>query len=425
MANPGQCQIVLLALAVNFPKIKELFLALRLLSGRLLLVVSTLAALSVLVGCGGDDESSVPAHGLPREIVIGAAIGKTGYLAPYDLNIAAVKQLVEETNAHGGIDGHKIRIVEADNHSEAQQAAVAAEKVVEDGADALLFSSEALIAAASAPVAEEHDELNFTLAASEPGFGPPTTGRLSFSASPSLLDEAAARATFLYDRGIRHPFLLRDTSIIYGKIDCSAFEQTWKHLGGEIAGSADFKNEDPSIATQINQLKDSNADALMLCSYPPGGAAAIKQIRAAGIDIPITVSTTFDGTYWMKGLPDTSKIYGTLNSSAYDPADPASAALFKKLEKAGVDTDVSSSLLAAYAAGQLILAAIEETESVDGEVLADALERRSHQTILGPIRYSSDDHYPTRAWPIYTYDDARPHYLTRIRSEFKPEYAGG
>ena len=25
----------------------------------------------------------------------------------------------------------------------------------------------------------------------------------------------------------------------------------------------------------------------MMCSYPPGGAAAIKQIRAAGIDVPI------------------------------------------------------------------------------------------------------------------------------------------
>ncbi|HEV7483063.1 MAG TPA: ABC transporter substrate-binding protein [Solirubrobacterales bacterium] len=383
-------------------------------------------SLTLLAGCGSSgDSTQSSASGLPKEIVIGAAIGKTGYLEPYDSNIAAVKQLVKETNSRGGVDGHKVRIVEADNHSEAQQAVLAAQKVAEDGANAMLFSSEALIAAASAPVAEEHDALNFTLAASEPGFGPPTTGRLSFSASPSLLGEAAARATYLYERGLRHPFLLRDTAIIYGKIDCSAFQQTWEHLGGKIAGEADFKNEDPSIATQVAEIKSSGADSIMLCSYPPGGAAAIKQIRAAGIDVPIAVSTTFDGTYWMKGLPDTSNIYGTLNSSAYDPADAASAALFRKLEKAGVDTDVSSSLLAAYAAGQLILAAIEETESVDGEKLADALERKSHPTILGPIKYTPTDHYPNRAWPIYTYSDSQPHFLTRVKADFMPQYAGG
>ena len=40
--------------------------------------------------------------------MIGAAIAKTGYLAPYDATFAAVEQLVKETNAKGGIDGHKI-----------------------------------------------------------------------------------------------------------------------------------------------------------------------------------------------------------------------------------------------------------------------------------------------------------------------------
>jgi branched-chain amino acid transport system substrate-binding protein len=381
-------------------------------------------ALTLLAACGSTADPS-PSKGLPEEIIIGAAISKTGYLAPYDANIAAVKQLIDETNAAGGIDGHKIRIVEADNHSEPQQAAVAAQKVIEDGAEVLLFSSEALIAAAAAPVAEEHNALNFTLAASEPGFGPPTTGRLSFSASPSLLNEASARASFLYDKGIRHPFLLRDTSIIYGEIDCSAFEQTWENLGGSIAGSADFLNSDQSIANQISKLKSSGADAVMLCSYPPGGAAAIKQIRAAGIDLPIAVSTTFDGTYWMKGLPNVENIYATMNSSAYDPADPASARLYKKLERAGVDTDVSSSLLAAYAAGQLILAAVEETESIDGSTLADELEAKPHRTILGPMTFTPSNHYPTRTWPIYTFSGGQPSFVERVKPQFLPRYPSG
>lgn len=379
--------------------------------------------LALAVGCGGDEGSSESSSaGLPEEIVIGAAIGKTGYLAPYDANIAAVEQLVDETNANGGIDGHKVRIVQADNRSDPQQAVVAAQQVIEKGADVLLFSCEALTAAAAAAVAEENDALNFTMCANEPGFGPPTTSRLSFSASPSLLSEASARASFLYSKGLRHPFLFRDTSLLLGKTDCSAFQQAWEHLGGTIAGSADFQNTDQSVASQVSELKGSDADAVMLCSYPPGGAAAIKQIRAAGIDLPIAASAAFDGTFWLKGIPNTDDIYVTINGSAYDPPDQATAKLFESLESAGVDTDVSGALLASYAAGQLMLEAIGETGSVKGHVLADALEERPHETIIGSIGYSPDDHYPTRTWPVYVYSSGKPRLATEVKPEFIPDY---
>ena len=379
---------------------------------------------ALLTGCGSGSSSDAPAKGLPQEIVIGAAIAKTGYLAPYDANIAAIEQLVKEKNAEGGIDGSKIRVVQADNHSEPQQAPTAARKVIEEGANALLLSCEATTAAAAAPVAEEHDELNFTMCANEPGFGPPTTGHLSFSASPSLLNEASARATFLHDKGIEHPFLLIDTSIILGKEDCGAFRQSWEHLGGTIAGSADFKNEDPSIATQINQVKSSDADAIMLCSYPPGGASAIKQIRAAGIEAPIAASAAFDGTFWLKGIPHLGTLYVTMNGSAYDPANQATARLFARLEKAGVNTDVSGTLLASYAAAQLIFAAIEETHSVDGEALADALEAKPHPTIVGNAAFTAEDHYPNRVWPVYEFVDGKPKFVTEVAPKFVPEPPG-
>ncbi|HUB98357.1 MAG TPA: ABC transporter substrate-binding protein [Solirubrobacterales bacterium] len=359
---------------------------------------------------------------MPKEIVIGAAIAKSGYLVPYDANIAAVEQLVRETNDRGGIDGSKIRVVSVDNHSELQQQLVAVQKVIEDDADVLLFSCEVPIAAAGAPIAEEHNELNFTLCASEPGYGPPYTGRLSFSANRSLISEAAARATFLWQRGIRHPFELRDTSILLGRIDQFGFQETWEHFGGKLAGEADFKNEDLSIASQIAEIKRSGADAINISSYPPGGASAIKQIRAAGIDLPITTPSAFDGTFWLKGVPDTKNVYVTLNGSAYDPADTETAKLFERLKRAGVNTDVSGNLLASYAAGQLILDAIRETRTTDGAKLATALEAKSHRTVMGPLRYTRDNHLPSGPWYIYEYPDRKPKLLEQVNPAYVPEY---
>jgi branched-chain amino acid transport system substrate-binding protein len=381
-------------------------------------------ALLCLAGCGGGSATTAT-KGLPKEIVIGAAIAKTGYLVPYDANIAAVEQLVKETDEEGGIDGHRIRIVTADDHSEPQDGPIAAQKVIEEGADVLLLSCEAPIAAASAKVAEEHDELNFTLCASEPGYGPPYTGRLSFSANRSLISEADSRANFLYDKGIEHPFLLVDTSIQLGKIDQFGFEETWKHLGGgEIAGTASFKNSDDSVATQITQIKESDADAINISSYPPGGASAMRQIRAAGIDLPITAPSAFDGTFWLKGVPDSKGIYATLNGSAYDPTTPESARLFRNLQKAGVNTDVSGNLMASYAAGQLILDAIGETHSVDGGTLADWLEEEPRQTVMGTLSYDEEDHLPQGGWSIYEYATREPHFVTRLTPRYFPPYEG-
>ncbi|HVY78829.1 MAG TPA: ABC transporter substrate-binding protein [Solirubrobacterales bacterium] len=380
---------------------------------------------SLIVGCGGDSNADTASAGLPKTITIGAAIAKSGYLAPYDASIAAVEQLVRETNARGGIDGSKLKLVQVDNRSDPQQAPIAAQKAIEGGADVLLFSGEAFTAAAAAPVAEENDALNFTLAANEPGFGPPTTGRLSFSPYPSLLGEASADATFLHAKGFEHPFLFRDTAIIYGKADCSAFEQAWERLGGgDIAGSADFKNEDESIASQVAQLKHSDADVVMMCSYPPGGAAAVKQIRAAGIDLPIMAAGAFDGVYWLKGIPNTEDIYVALNGSSYDPPNRVAANLFERLEAKGVETDVSSVLLSAYAAGQLIVAAIRETGTLDGNALADALEGKPHRTVLGKVTYTKDDHYPSASWPIYVFANGKPKMVTKVTPHFIPEYGG-
>jgi branched-chain amino acid transport system substrate-binding protein len=372
-------------------------------------------------GCGSGDESP-ESRGLPREIVIGAAIAKTGYLAPWDAGIVAVEQLVDETNAGGGIDGHRLRVIQADTRSDPQQAVVTVGKLLEEGADVLFMSGEALTAAAGAPAAEERGKLNFAIVG-EPGYGPPTTGRLSFSSYWSTVSEASAAASFLRERAVRRPFLFRDTALIYGKAYCSAFQQAWDRLGGAIAGSADFKNGDGSVASQVNELGRSQADAVVMCSYPPGGAAAIKQIRASGSEVPILAAGAFDGVYWLKGISNTDDVYVPLMGSTYDPPTPAVARLFKTLEESGVETDVSSALLAYYIGGQLILQALDETKSVDGNALADALEAKPHPTIIGKAEYSTDDHHiHSGSWQIYEFSNRKPKLVAEVTPEFIPEY---
>ena len=132
----------------------------------------------------------------------------------------------------------------------------------------------------------------------------------------------------------------------------------------------------------------------------------------------------FDGTFWLKGIPSTKEVFATSNGSAYDPPNTETAKLFEQLKRNGVDTDVSSALLGAYAGGQLILDAIRETHSVNGNTLADALEAKAHHTVVGDLKYTRTDHHPIRTWPIYSYTTGKPVLAAKVKPRFIPEYGG-
>ena len=41
---------------------------------------------------------------------------------------------------------------------------------------------------------------------------------------------------------------------------------------------------------------------------------------------------------------------------------------------------------------------------------------------MGRISYSADDHYPTRAWPVYVLSNGKPKLVTKVEPQFIPEY---
>ena len=72
-------------------------------------------------------------------------------------------------------------------------------------------------------------------------------------------------------------------------------------------------NSDQSIASQITKLKRpvdaKKVDFIFMGSYAPGGASATKQIRAAGINLPIIGGAGFDGTFWLGAVPNLKNFY--------------------------------------------------------------------------------------------------------------------
>ena len=88
-----------------------------------------LAALTAGCGGGGGDKKAADAKG--GEALIGANYELTGNVASYgQAALAGGKMAVDEINKAGGINGKKLRIVEADNKSEPSESGNAATKLV-------------------------------------------------------------------------------------------------------------------------------------------------------------------------------------------------------------------------------------------------------------------------------------------------------
>ena len=133
----------------------------------------------------------------------------------------------------------------------------------------------------------------------------------------------------------------------------------------------------------------------MLCSYNPGAAAAVRQLRAAGVTLPIVASASMDGAYWLEAVPDLSDFYYVAYGSLFgDDPDPKVNELVQRYRDKTGEEPTQSTSLAGYAQMQVIREAVEKTGSTDGKELAAYLETlKDFPTVLGPLTYTPEAHF--------------------------------
>lgn len=402
-----------------------------------LLLLLLLATLSfALVGCGGGDDSAgegaepgatagegSEASGEP--IVIGAPVGQTGFLEAYDGPVMAGAEIaVEEINEAGGVLGRPLEIVYADTKSEIEQGSVAALEIVDD-ADAFIVTVDYDFGGPAARVAQENGIPAFSGAGS-PKFGKEGIGDMAFSIANGIT-ESAVMAEFAYnDKGWRKPYILQDTTIEHTTLACDYFEQRWKELAGEdsVAGKDTFQNADASIASQITRVRNSDADFIAICSFNPGAASAVRQVRGAGVDLPMIGPVSFDGDYWLDAVPNLSDFYHTAFGSIYgDDPNPKVNELFEKYQENTGERAPSAFPLLGYGSVQAYAKAVEQAGTTDPAAVKEALESfTDEELILGPTTYTPDCHVAVgRGMVVVEIQGGEGHAVDYFTPESVPE----
>jgi branched-chain amino acid transport system substrate-binding protein len=348
-----------------------------------------LASLLVLTATAGASRQSHGAQAKPP-VILGAAVAQSGGFELYDNSVlAGVRWLMKRINANGGVDGRMFKLIVADNKTDPAQVQAAAEDVLDQGADVVITTADYDFGAAAALAAKKAKKISIG-GAGAPEYGATGLGPYHFNVYNGTPTESAALAEFTKTKGWKRPYLLRDTSIAYSKDVCEFYKKALP-AGITVAGESDFKNSDPSIASQVGEVRRSNADVVVLCSYPPGGAAAVRQIRTGGIDLPILGGAGFDGTFWLKSTPNLSNFYyDAMVSSALDDPNPKVNQFVKSVKAPGGTIYA----LFGYEVVETIAKALAmDGGKADGPALAKAIESFKNEPLLvGRTTYTKTCH---------------------------------
>ena len=332
-------------------------------------------------------------------IIIGAAIAQTGFIAAYDADPAkAAEMAVKEINEAGGVLGRPLNIIYADTKSEIPQGAVAAMEVLDQGADIMIVTGDFDFGGTAARTANSQGKVAIAPFAADPKFGVEGIGPYAFSFSTASDTVGTVLAEFATAQGWKTAYALTQTTIQYDLSVSAAFQARFKEQNGDAAlvGTDTFTMDDASIATHITRIKalDPQPDVLLLSTFTPAGPGALRQLRAAGLTMPILSGEDMDGDYWLESIPDLSNFYFAAMGSIFGD-DPRAEVNKFIADFNGLHGNHPSTAhtLTGYSVIQAIKVAAERAGSIESDVIKAEFEKFKDEPLLvGPTTFDERTH---------------------------------
>lgn len=338
-----------------------------------------------------------------EEIVVGMAVAQTGWMEAYDGEGTKMAQLYfEQLNAEGGLLGKQIKVLLSDTKTDRVEGAKIGQSMIQAGADLLLVSADYDYGAPAALQAQKAGVISFFLGASDPKAGVLGVGPLSFTSANAAQLEGGTMADWgVTEMGFRKGYSLVDESIEYNKSICAGYDWIMGlKEGATIVGTDSFKGLDPVISSQITRLtaaiRDEGVDHIMLCSTNPGAASALRQIRAAGIELPIMAGTGMDGVYWTDAVPGLKDFYlPSLTLTSNDPRASVNEVTAAYAAKYGAAPATQYAYLI-YGMLDMWVAAVKQAETTDAKAVVEVMNGfDSFDTTIGLRKLTPQLHIQT------------------------------
>jgi branched-chain amino acid transport system substrate-binding protein len=354
------------------------------------LSLPSLAALVCLAGIGtakADDNT----------LVIGAAISKTGWDAPYDSPVMdGFAVAMDEINAAGGIAGkYKVQVITRDNRSDNAQNAIVTQDLIDQGVKLILATCDSSMVHATAELIVTAQLPAISTCSSSPTL--PLTGK-GYIFANAVTDnvQGAAQAEYAWGQGYKNAYLLRSPDIEYTQMPLY-FAEAFKKLGGAVVGESIYALSQPDFSAEVTKIKQLNPqpDVIVTSAFEPDFPAFIRQLRGAGVKIPVVCGDGIDSPTTF-ALGDVVEGVVFTSSGFAAPGSPMEAYQKKYQAKYGKAPESIMDALG-YDLAKIIEAAVTKADSIDPAKVRDALANLENvQGATAIISYKGGNGTPTR-----------------------------
>jgi branched-chain amino acid transport system substrate-binding protein len=330
------------------------------------------------------------APAMAQDIKVGTIFPLSGGAGPDGQTVTnAVKLVVDQINAKGGLLGRKLVVVSKDDESTPAVGVSRANEMIAEKADVVIEGWNSPVTLAMQPILARAGVLDITAVSKSDLIlaGESNPYAIRINSSNGFDAEVIARYVVNTLKAKTVAFLTQND--VYGNGFQSAVEAEFKKLNfaGQIVTTEKFAFKDTDFRVQLTNLKTANPDAIIVTnsSNSSGLPAMVEQYRQADVKsafvgaVGIMLTTVFkvagdanngivsaDIYFW-----DLPPFNGIAESNDF-------AAAFKKAY--GANPDKSAALGAA--AVQAWASAVEATKSLDRKTVADAIRGK---TIKGTV----------------------------------------
>jgi len=334
---------------------------------------------------------SAAAQSLPPEIKIGALETLTGDSSVYGLSIKSGLELAfDEINAKGLLGSSKIALTVLDEKADKQEGISVMNKLINDEkVAAVIGPTLSSVAFAADPVAQKAGVP--VLGTSTTATGVTAMGDYVFRDSLQSSDFVAApiaKVKTLF--GAKKAALIFESTNELTKGESEVLKAALKANGIALVGTETYVHGDTDFRTQLNKLKRSRPDVLLIAGLAGEAVPLLQQAREVGITGPIIGGNGLNSPNVVKVAADAAE--GLMVGAAWflDSSVPASKA-FVAAYKAKYNKVPDQFAAQAYSGAYILAAAIKKAGSVDHKAIRDALAKiKNLDTALGSFSFNEN-----------------------------------
>ena len=380
------------------------------------------ASVFTLVGCAGaapeeeapatDESSQEEATAVnedPIRVVVFGGIGAEGILANNaTTSVTAAKSSVAAVNDAGGILGREVVIEVIDDTADPTVAVTRLRELMasDERTQFGMNSGPSTVADAMLPILTEEGVLSFNIGPT-PTSGDPSVSPYNFDLSASVPDYLGSFVDEVGNRGYQNVAILHGSSA-YGELFGAQSEAKLVEAGFTVVGNQGYDNAALDMTPQLETLRATNPDVLILDSYGAPLGYVLQGIERLGWDIPIMGNTSVAATGLIaveppEGVLGTDQVANlTMQVFKSTKYDASATGVNEAVERMVTTGDIRSSLILAYNYDAMLLVkaaaeaagTIDDVDALAAALLEEDVQKAANTQMISWYRFTADSHTP-------------------------------